>query len=178
MSRNVSLWMPAVYVYVACCRLYYFYMSLIYGEYLVNVYFSNIPHSFIPHFTLHSAEKNPHWIFRKLPLDIFPHSAKWVRSLSVHDSFGTKEWTVSVHDDFSTYEINFGTCVFCSTTSVHTKYHFGKSISVHCKLSFYAEGLQMLNGCLVCYVKLLNVQLYILFLGRHQTLILITAGRS
>jgi len=45
------------YVYVACCRLYYFYMSLIYGEYLVNVYFGNIPHSFIAHFTLHSAEK-------------------------------------------------------------------------------------------------------------------------
>jgi len=26
----------------------------------------------------------------------------WVRSLSVHDSFGTKGWTVSVHDDFGT----------------------------------------------------------------------------
>jgi len=26
-------------------------------EYLVNVHFGNIPHSFIPHFTLHSAEK-------------------------------------------------------------------------------------------------------------------------
>jgi len=36
----------------------------------------------------------------------------WVRSLSVHDSFGTKGWTVSVHDEFGTYEINFGTCVF------------------------------------------------------------------
>jgi len=35
-----------------------------------------------------------------------------VRSLSVHDSFGTKGWTVSVHDDFDTYEINFGICVF------------------------------------------------------------------
>jgi len=33
-----------------------------------------------------------------------------VRSLSVHDSFGTKGWTVSVHDDLGTYEINFGTC--------------------------------------------------------------------
>jgi len=51
-----------------------------------------------------------------------------VRSLSVHDSFGTKGWTVSVHDDFGTYEINFGTCVFCSTTSVHAKYHFGTSL--------------------------------------------------
>jgi len=32
-------------------------MSLIYGEYLVSVHFSDIPHTFIPHFTLHSAEK-------------------------------------------------------------------------------------------------------------------------
>jgi len=35
MLRNVSLWMPAVYVYVACCRLglglYYIYMSVIDG---------------------------------------------------------------------------------------------------------------------------------------------------
>jgi len=38
-----------------------------------------------------------------------------------HDSFGTKGWTFWVHDDFGTYEINFGTCVFCSTTSVHAK---------------------------------------------------------
>ena len=50
-------------------------MSLIYGEYLVNVHFSDIPHTFIPQFTLHSAEKNPHQIFRKLPVDNFPHSA-------------------------------------------------------------------------------------------------------
>ena len=28
-----------------------------------------------------------------------------VMSLSVHDNFGTKWWTVSVHDDFGTYEI-------------------------------------------------------------------------
>jgi len=50
-------------------------MSLIYGEYFVNVHFSDIPHTFIPHFTLHSAEKNLHRIFRKLPVDNFPHSA-------------------------------------------------------------------------------------------------------
>ena len=49
-------------------------MSLIYGEYLVNVHFGDIPHTSIPHFTLHSA-KNPQRIFRKLPLDNFPHSA-------------------------------------------------------------------------------------------------------
>jgi len=42
---------------------------------LVNVHFSDIPHTFILHFTLHSAEKNPHRIFRKLPLDNFPQSA-------------------------------------------------------------------------------------------------------
>jgi len=47
-----------------------FYVSLIYGEHLANVYFGDIPH-----FTLHSAEKNPHWIFSKLPVDNFPHSA-------------------------------------------------------------------------------------------------------
>jgi len=49
--------------------------SRIYGEYLANVHFIDIPHTFIPHFTLHSAKKNPHQIFRKLPLDNFQHSA-------------------------------------------------------------------------------------------------------
>jgi len=57
MSRNVWFCMPAVYVYVGCCWLCYIYMSLIYGEYIVNVHSSDIPHTFIPHFTLHSAEK-------------------------------------------------------------------------------------------------------------------------
>jgi len=75
MSRNVWFCMPAVYVYVGCCWLCYIYMSLIYGEYLVNVHSSDIPHTFIPHFTLHSAEKNPHQIFHKLHVDNFPHSA-------------------------------------------------------------------------------------------------------
>ena len=72
--------MPAVYVYVACCRLDYFYMSLIYGEYLVNVQFGNIPHTFIPHFTLHSAEKKIRIEFSaNYPLTTFrnPHSAKY-----------------------------------------------------------------------------------------------------
>jgi len=50
-----------------------------------------------------------------------------VRSLSVHDSFGTKGWTLSVHDDFGTYEINFGTCVF---VVVRLRYMRG-TISVH-----------------------------------------------
>jgi len=41
MSRNVSMWMPAVYVYVACFRLDYFY--IIYGEYLVVLlWFQNV----------------------------------------------------------------------------------------------------------------------------------------
>jgi len=56
--------------------LYYFYASLICDKYLANVHFRDIPHTFIPHFTLHSEEKNLHRIFRKLPLDNFPHS-KW-----------------------------------------------------------------------------------------------------
>jgi len=56
------------------------------------------------------------------------HISDRVTSLSVHDSFGTKGWTLSVHDDFGTYEINFGTCAFCCTTSVHAKYHFGTSL--------------------------------------------------
>ena len=71
-----------------------------------------------------------------------------VRSLSVHDSFGTKGWTVSVHDDFGTYAINFRTC-FCSSTSVHAKYHFGTSLcryryTARERASFYAQGLQIL----------------------------------
>ena len=52
---------PAVYVDVACCRSYYFYiMSLISGEYWnINVHIRDILvlHTFIPHCTLHSAEK-------------------------------------------------------------------------------------------------------------------------
>ena len=72
--------MPAIYVHVACCQLYYCsVVSLIYGKYLANVYFGDIPHTFILHFTLHSAEKNPNRIFRKLLLDNFhiPRSAKY-----------------------------------------------------------------------------------------------------
>jgi len=46
--------------------------------------------------------------------------------------------------------------VICSTTSVHVKYRFGTSLSRYiASCLFYAEGVQMLNGCLVCYVKLL-----------------------
>jgi len=85
--------------------------------------------------------------------------AHWVRSLSVHDSFGTKGWTLSVHDDFG--EINFGTCVFLSydfgTCEVPFRYiivDIGRLYTARERLSFYAEGLQMLNGCLVCYDKL------------------------
>jgi len=49
--------MPAIYVYVACCRLYYFYVSVIYDKYLADVHFGDISRPVIPHFTLHSAEK-------------------------------------------------------------------------------------------------------------------------
>jgi len=67
----------------------YICMSLIYGEYLVNVHFSDIPHTFIPHFTLNSTEKIrikfsanyllttfciPQSAFRKIPL---PHRCRW-----------------------------------------------------------------------------------------------------
>ena len=44
-------------LHVVNYHLCYFYISLICGEYLVNVHFDDIPHSFILHFTLHSAEK-------------------------------------------------------------------------------------------------------------------------
>jgi len=37
---------------------YVTFMSLIYGEYLVNVYFSDIPHTFIPHFTFIPQKKS------------------------------------------------------------------------------------------------------------------------
>ena len=82
MSRNVSLWMPAVYVYVACCRLpvYYFYMSLIYGACLVNVHFGNIPHSFIPYTLPFIPQKKIRIQFSaNYPLTTFrnPHSAKY-----------------------------------------------------------------------------------------------------
>jgi len=50
-----------------------FHISLIYGEYLVNVHFSDIPHAFIPHYPSFQR-KNLHRIFCKLPLDNFPHS--------------------------------------------------------------------------------------------------------
>jgi len=51
-------------------------MSLIYCEHLVNVHFGNIPHSFIPHITLHSAEKIRSEFSANYP-DNFPHSAKY-----------------------------------------------------------------------------------------------------
>jgi len=56
-----------------------FIMSVIYGECLVNVHFSNIPHTFIPHFTLHSAEKIHMEFSANYPLTTFrnPHSAEY-----------------------------------------------------------------------------------------------------
>jgi len=54
-------------------------MSLTYGEYLVNVHFSDILHTFILHFTLHSAEKIRIEFSATYPLTTFrnPHSAKY-----------------------------------------------------------------------------------------------------
>jgi len=54
-------------------------MSLIYDKYLVNVHFGNILHSFIPHFTLHSAEKIRIEFSANYPLTTScnPHSAKY-----------------------------------------------------------------------------------------------------
>jgi len=71
LTCNVLLWMPAVYIYVACCRSYYYYIFLIYGQYLVNAHFGDIPHIFIPHFTLHSAEKICIKFFANYPLATF-----------------------------------------------------------------------------------------------------------
>ena len=66
-------------------------------------------------------------------------------------------------------------CVFCSTTSVHAKYHFSTSLCRYLYIAremfLYAEGLQILNGCLVCYVCAIERSC-----SWHQTLI--TALRS
>ena len=45
------------YLFVACCWLYCFYVSLIYDNYLANVHYGDIPHTFIPRFNLLFAEK-------------------------------------------------------------------------------------------------------------------------
>jgi len=53
-------------------------VSLIYGEYLANVHFGDIPHTFISHFTLHSAEKIRIEFsanYPPIPIDNFLHSA-------------------------------------------------------------------------------------------------------
>jgi len=59
----------------------YFNVSLIYYEYqyLANVHFSDIPHTFIPHFTLHSAEKIPIAFSANYPFTNFriPRSATY-----------------------------------------------------------------------------------------------------
>ena len=52
----------------------------------------------------------------------------WVRAFSVHANIGTKGWTISERDDFGTHEINFGTCEFWNTTSVHNYYNFSYHI--------------------------------------------------
>jgi len=58
---------------------YITFMSLIYGKYLANVHFGDILHTFIPHFTLHSAEKICIEFSTNFPLTDFgiPRSAKY-----------------------------------------------------------------------------------------------------
>ena len=60
-----------------CVIIIYNFVSLIYREYLANVHFSDIPHTFILHFTLHSAEKIRIEFSANYPLTTFriPHSA-------------------------------------------------------------------------------------------------------
>jgi len=72
--------MPAVHLH-CMLSIIYFYISLIYDEYLVNVHFSDIPHTFIPHITLHSAEKKcasnfPQITPWQLSAFCVPHSGK------------------------------------------------------------------------------------------------------
>ena len=77
-ATNDSLWLPPVYVYVACCWLYYFDISVIYAAYLLFSKCSFRRHSAYFHSTLYRSscrKKNLHQIFRKLPFDNFPHSA-------------------------------------------------------------------------------------------------------
>ena len=58
--------------------------------------------TFITHITLHSAEKNPHRIFRKLPLNNFAHSAiriiplPFSMTLSIWNFVFSKIYTTSV----------------------------------------------------------------------------------
>jgi len=56
----------------------------------------------MPPFNLHSAEKNPHRIFRKLPVDNFPHSA--IRKINIpYFIIGlTKSW---LHDRTTTAQV-------------------------------------------------------------------------
>jgi len=53
------------------------------SRYLANVHFCDIPHTFIPHFTLHSAEKIRIEFSANYPFTTFriPHSAKTRESL-------------------------------------------------------------------------------------------------
>jgi len=55
---------------------------------LVNVHFSDIPHIFIPHFTLHSAEKICIEFSANYPLTTFcnPHSVKYPFPLKEADN--------------------------------------------------------------------------------------------
>ena len=90
---------------------------------------------------------------------------KRVRSLSVHFSFDTRGgqfryMTTSVHMRSFSVHVFFVVRLryMWSTISVSRYRYIARE-----RLSFYAEGLQMLNGCLVCYVKLLTCNWTFLF---------------
>jgi len=77
MSTSVSFWMPEVCVYVACCRLCYFCVSVLWRVFSKcsfrwhSAYFQSADY---PSF----CRKNLHQIFCKFPLDNFPHSTQFV----------------------------------------------------------------------------------------------------
>jgi len=58
---------------------YITFIYLVYGEYLGNTHFGDILHTFIPHFTLHSAEKLHIEFSANYPSTTFriPRSAKY-----------------------------------------------------------------------------------------------------
>jgi len=76
--------------------------------------------------TLYEKTSGDCWIWYRA--DALHNAIRRYCNTKVMQYEGTKGWTLSVHDDFGTYEIHFGTCVFCCTTSVHVMYHFGTSL--------------------------------------------------
>ena len=79
-------------------RLYYFYMSVIYGEYLVNVHFSDIPHTF--RLPVNSSQTLPptQWVVTwwTRHSDVATQKEQWTYQLITqwtrHNEFVTKKW--------------------------------------------------------------------------------------